>query len=62
VPGRGRRADPRRPARRARHRAARYADLGPDWHQSRIDKNRKAHSRIRHLEALGYTVTMTQAA
>jgi len=41
---------------------ARYADLGPDWHESRIDKNRKARSHIRQLETLGCQVTLTKAA
>jgi transposase len=43
-------------------RQARYADLGPDWYQSRIDKHRKARNHIRQLEALGYTVTLAPAA
>jgi transposase len=42
--------------------AARYADLGPDWHQTKIDHNRKARSHIRQLEALGYQVSLTPAA
>jgi transposase len=41
---------------------ARYADLGPAHYQNRIDKHRKARSHIHQLEALGYTVTITQAA
>jgi transposase len=41
---------------------ARYADLGSDYYQTRIDKNKKARSHIRQLEALGYTVTIAQAA
>ena len=43
-------------------RAARFRDLGPAWYASRIDKDRKTRSHIRQLEALGYTVTITQAA
>jgi transposase len=43
-------------------REARYADLGPAWYETKIDKTRQARSHIRHLEALGYTVTITQAA
>jgi transposase len=43
-------------------RAARYSDLGPAWHASRIDKDRKTRSHIRQLEALGYTVTLAPAA
>jgi transposase len=42
--------------------AARFADLGPDYHQRRTDKDRKIRNHIRQLEALGYTVTITQAA
>jgi transposase len=42
--------------------AARYHDLGPGHYQARTDKNRKARNHIRQLEALGYTVTITQAA
>jgi transposase len=41
---------------------ARYTDLGPDYHQHRTDKTRQARNHIRQLEALGYTVTLTQAA
>ena len=42
--------------------AARYHDLGAGYYASRIDKNRKTRNHIRQLEALGYTVTLTQAA
>jgi transposase len=42
--------------------AARYHDLGPAYYASRIDKNRKMRNHVRQLEALGYTVTLTQAA
>ena len=42
--------------------AARYHDLGAGYYTSRIDKDRKARNHIRQLEALGYTVTLTQAA
>jgi transposase len=41
---------------------ARYTDLGPGHYQTKIDKNRKTRSHIRQLEALGYHVTLTQAA
>jgi transposase len=41
---------------------ARYYDLGADYHDTRIDKDRKAHSHIRQLEALGFTVTLATAA
>jgi transposase len=43
-------------------RTARYRDLGAGYHTSRIDKQRKARNHIRQLEALGYTVTLAQAA
>ena len=43
-------------------RDARFHDLGPDWHQNRTDKNRQTRGHVRHLEALGYTVTLTQTA
>jgi transposase len=42
--------------------AARYQDLGAGYYASRIDKNRKMRNHVRQLEALGYTVTLTQAA
>jgi transposase len=43
-------------------RATRYHDLGSGYYTSRIDKNRKTRNHIHQLEALGYTVTITQAA
>ena len=42
--------------------AARFCELGSAYHASRIDTQRKARGHIRQLEALGYTVTLTQAA
>jgi transposase len=42
--------------------AARFTDLGPGYHDSRTDSQRKTRTQIRQLEALGYTVTLTQAA
>jgi len=42
--------------------AARFTDLGSGYHASRIDTGRKARSHIRQLEALGFTVTIAQAA
>ena len=41
---------------------ARYHDLGSGYYASRIDKQRKIGSHIRQLQALGCTVTITQAA
>jgi hypothetical protein len=46
----------------ARTDEARFADLGGSYHDNRTDKNRKARNHVRQLEALGYTVTITQAA
>jgi transposase len=43
-------------------RQARYHDLGPGHYETKINKNRKARSHIRQLQALGYTVTITPAA
>src|SRR5450631_957597 len=42
--------------------AARYHDLGSGYHASRTDKDKKARNHIRQLEALGFTVTLAQAA
>jgi transposase len=43
-------------------RQARFTDLGPGHYERHIDQHRKARSHIRQLQALGYTVTLTQAA
>ncbi len=43
-------------------RTTRYHDLGAGYYTSRIDKHRKTRNHVRQLEALGYTVTLTQAA
>jgi transposase len=40
----------------------RFADLGADYHTTRIDKGRKIRNLIRQLEALGQTVTLQPAA
>jgi transposase len=42
--------------------AARYQDLGASYYTSRIDKDRKIRNHVRQLEALGFTVTLSQAA
>jgi len=42
--------------------AARYHDLGSGYHASRTDKDKQARNHIRQLEALGFTVTLAQAA
>src|ERR1700756_1630518 len=39
--------------------AARYRDLGPDWHARHTDRSRKARNAKRQLEALGYDVIIT---
>jgi transposase len=39
--------------------AARYRDLGPDWHTRHSDRSRKARNARRQLEALGYDVIIT---
>jgi transposase len=41
---------------------ARYTDLGPSHYETKIKQSRKARGHVRQLEALGYTVTLTQAA
>lgn len=43
-------------------RSARYRDLGMAYYISRLDTNRRVRNHVRQLEALGYTVTITQAA
>ena len=42
--------------------AARYHDLGAGYYASRINKDKKARSHVRQLEALGFSVTLAQAA
>jgi transposase len=42
--------------------AARYHDLGAGYHAHRTDKDKKARSHVRQLEALGFTVTIASAA
>ena len=41
---------------------ARFADLGPDYYDKRIDKDRRTRNLIRQLNALGHQVTLTPAA
>jgi hypothetical protein len=43
-------------------RGTRYTDLGPSYHERHLDKTRKTRNHVRQLEALGYAVTITQAA
>lgn len=40
----------------------RYHDLGPDYHTTRIDTEKRTRHHIRQLEALGHHVTLTTAA
>lgn len=40
----------------------RFHDLGASYYPNRMDSGRRARNHIRQLEALGYTVTLTQAA
>ena len=42
--------------------AARYTDLGPGHHARKTDRDRATRSHLRQLEALGYQVTLTDAA
>ena len=41
---------------------ARYQDLGAGYYASRINNDRKLKNHIRQIQALGYAVTLTQAA
>jgi transposase len=38
--------------------AARYRDLGPDWHATHVNRDKKIRNHIRGLQALGLTVTV----
>src|SRR6516164_4768348 len=42
--------------------AARYTDLGASYYQTRTDTDRKLRNHIRQIRALGYEVTITNAA
>ena len=41
---------------------ARFADLGPDYYDKRIDKDRRTRLLVRQLNALGHQVTLNPAA
>jgi transposase len=41
---------------------ARFHDLGPDYHSTRVNTGRKIRNLVRQLEALGHTVTLQPAA
>ncbi|HUZ52675.1 MAG TPA: hypothetical protein VMU94_09105 [Streptosporangiaceae bacterium] len=43
-------------------RAASYRDLGSGYYDSRTDKEKRHATNVRQLQALGYTVTLAQAA
>jgi transposase len=42
--------------------AARFHDLGADYHTNRIHKDRRTRQLVRQLQALGHTVTLAPAA
>jgi transposase len=42
--------------------AATFEDLGPGYHEKRVNKDRRTHSLVRQLQALGHDVTLTPAA
>jgi hypothetical protein len=42
--------------------ATEYADLGPDFYDTRINPQLRIRAHVRQLEALGYTVTLQPAA
>lgn len=41
---------------------ARFAELGPDWHERKADRDRKIRAHVRQLQAIGLDVTITPAA
>ena len=41
---------------------ARFHDLGPDYHTSRVVTERKIRNHIAHLTAMGFHVTVEPAA
>jgi transposase len=43
-------------------RAVSYRDLGSGYYDSRTDKENKTRNHVRQLQALGFTVTLAQAA
>jgi len=42
--------------------AARFADLGPGWHEHKAGRDRKIQAHLKQLRALGLDVTITPAA
>ena len=43
-------------------RSARFRDLGPDYYDNHISRDRKIHNHVRQLEALGLNVTIEEGA
>jgi transposase len=41
---------------------ARFRDLGPDYYDNQISRDRKIRNHVRQLQALGFDVTITRAA
>jgi transposase len=41
--------------------SARFADLGPGWHQHKTSRDRKIRAHVRQLQALGLHVELTEA-
>jgi transposase len=41
--------------------SARFADLGPGWHQHKAGRDRKIQAHVRQLQALGLHVQLTEA-
>ena len=41
---------------------ARFADLGPGWHDSKADRDRKVRAHVPQLQALGLNVELSEAA
>jgi hypothetical protein len=42
--------------------AARFRDLGADWHERSGDRDRKIRAHLRQLQALGLEVTISTTA
>lgn len=42
--------------------SARFVDLGSDFYEHRINKDRRTQDLIRQLQALGHQVTLSSAA
>ncbi|HEX5296778.1 MAG TPA: transposase [Streptosporangiaceae bacterium] len=42
--------------------AARFTDLGPGYHQGRLDTSRRLRNHIQQIQALGFDVTITKTA